>query len=114
MSKVKAIAKNLKMSPYKIRRVANIVRGLDVLQAEQLLESLPHKGATLLNKVVKSARANAVNNNKWNENELVLSEIQINEGPMMKRFQARARGRIFPVISRTSHISVSVTSKGEN
>lgn len=112
-TEVKAIAKYVKVSPYKVRRVANLVRGLNVNKAEQLLLNLPHKGASLLYKVVKSAKSNAVNNNQCNESDLVVASVQINEGPMMKRARPRARGRMFQVIKRTSHIIVTVSIKGE-
>lgn len=108
-----AIAKYIKISPYKVRRVANLVRGMNVVKAEQLLQSLPHKGALLLSRVVKSAKSNAINNNQYNESDLIISSVQINEGPMMKRSRPRARGRMFQIIKRTSHIIVAVSLKGE-
>jgi large subunit ribosomal protein L22 len=111
---VKAIAKYIKMSPFKIRRVAKLIRGSSVLSAEQLLQNLPQKGAFCLKKVLVSAKSNAVNNHKLIASELFISEIQVNEGPMMKRFQARARGRIFEIQKKSSHVLITVTPKGDS
>jgi large subunit ribosomal protein L22 len=105
---VKAFAKYLKISPYKLRRVANLVRGHNVRYAQVLLKALPHKGARLIEKVLDSAAANASHNFGLNPDQMIVSELLINEGSHMKRFQPRARGRIYKIIKRTSHISLSL------
>ena len=102
-------AKYIRISPSKVRRVANIVRGKNVDDAIQILKNLPHKGAALLLKVVNSAKANAINNNKYNESTLSVPYIMVNEGPTMKRFRPVGRGRIYGILKRTSHIIVGVT-----
>ncbi|MDA1353007.1 MAG: 50S ribosomal protein L22 [bacterium] len=109
---VRAQAKFLKGSAKKIRRVANEVRGLPVTHALSLLKSLSHRGADLLYNVVKSAASNAAHNNKEDLGNLVISTLLIDEGPYSTRFRARARGRIFPIIKKTSHITVGVQSRG--
>ena len=107
-------SKYIRISPSKVRRVAKLVRGKSVTEATQILSNLPHKGAFLLLKVIKSAKANAVNNSKLNENELQLPLILINEGPTFKRFRPVGRGRIFGILKRTSHIIVGVHEKKGN
>ena len=103
-----AIAKYQRISPYKVRRVSNLIRGKNVQQAIDILNNLPHKGARVLLKVVQSAKSNAVNNHKLTEKNLVLDTVMINEAPMIKRFKPRARGRMFRIVKRNSHISVIV------
>ena len=108
-SLVKAIAKYVRMSPFKLRRIANVVRGKSVDDAIGILNSMPHKGARLILQVLVSAKANAEHNNKV-VSGLFISELLICEGPRLKRFQARARGRMFQIIKRTSHIQVGLNS----
>lgn len=110
---VKASTKHQKISAYKLRRVANVVRGKQVDSALAILKTLPHKGAALIEKVLKSAIANATHNFGLPASTLVLSEIMINEGPHGKRFQPRARGRIYKILKRTAHINLCV-SQGPN
>ncbi len=109
LSIVSAEAKYVRMSPFKIRRVAKLVRGMCVLDALNMLKRLPHKGARLLYGVMYSAKSNAENNSKISDS-LIVSEILINEGPRIKRFQPRARGRMCEIIKRTSHIYVGLNS----
>lgn len=104
-------AKYIRISPSKVRRVANLVRGKSVTEAVQILNNLPHKGASLLLKVIKSAKSNAVNNNKLNELNLQLPLILVNEGPSLKRFRPVARGRMHGIIKRSSHIIVGVNER---
>lgn len=111
-AEIKAHAKFVRGSAKKIRRVANEVRGLPVPRALSLLKNLSHKGATLLYTTVKSAASNAVHNNNEDINNLVVSTLLIDEGPRFTRFRARARGRIFPIIKKTSHITVGVQNRG--
>ncbi len=101
---------NIRISPYKLRRVANVVRGKETIYAESLLKQLPHKGAKLLLKIVQSAVANARNNSDVID-PLYISELMVNEGSHFKRFQPKARGRIYKIIKRTSHVSLLLSSK---
>ena len=103
----RAHAKYLRISASKVRRVADIVRKKPYSEAIAILDTLPHKGARLLRKVIKSAAANALyNNKKLDEEMLYISELQVNEGPTMKRVWPRARGRADRLLKRTCHISV--------
>jgi len=107
---VQASSKYLKISPYKLIRVANLIRGQYAGYAKVLLRALPHKGARLLEKVLDSAMANANHNFGLSSEQMVISELLVNEGSHMKRFQPRARGRIFKIIKRSSHISIKLGS----
>ncbi len=105
----RAIAKYLMVSPSKVRPVADLVRRKTYAEAVAILEAMPQKGAGLLSKVVKSAAANAlVQNKKLDEEMLFLKEIRIDEGPRLKRVWARSHGRRDILLKRMSHISVVV------
>jgi large subunit ribosomal protein L22 len=111
----KATASYISMSPFKLRRVANVVRGLPVERALAVLQSLPHRGAKVIGDVIRSAAANAVNNSGAAGKRLKVAQLLINEGPRHKRFQPRARGRIYQILKRTCHVSVGLESfEGEN
>ena len=102
-----ALAKAVRMSPIKLRRIANIVRGLEVEQALSVLKRSANKGSDLIYEVVKSAKSNAIHNQKISS-KLVISELMINEGPKFKRFQPKARGRMYQITKRTSHVFVGL------
>ncbi|MBN1799090.1 MAG: 50S ribosomal protein L22 [Spirochaetales bacterium] len=103
----KAQLKFILISPFKIRRIADKVRKKPYNEAIALLESLPHKGARILKKVIKSAAANAIyHNKKLDEDMLYIRELQINEGPRMKRIWPRARRRADILLKRFSHVFV--------
>jgi len=104
-----AHAKYLRMSPYKVRRIADEVRRKPYTDAIAVLEALPHKGARLLKKVIQSAAANALYANKnLDEDGLYIRELQVNEGTRMKRIWPRARGRADRLLKRSCHISVTM------
>ena len=102
---------HIRISPYKLRRVANVVRGKESILAEALLKQLPQKGARLLLKILQSAIANARYQSPGENKSLFISELMVNEGSHFKRFQPRARGRIYKVIKRTCHVNLSVSTK---
>ena len=106
-----AKAKYIKSSPFKLRRIADVVRGKSVEEAGFILKNMPQKSAALLKKVIDSAANNLLVNNK-NEKPAYISNIVINEGPRSKRFQPRARGRMYQIIKRSSHIYVGVDPIG--
>ena len=112
-----ATAKFLMVSPTKVRPIANIVRKKPYTEAVAILENLPQKGALFLRKVIKSATANAlVQNKQLDEEMLYICDLQINEGPRLRRIWPRARGRRDILIKRMSHISVvldEITEKGD-
>ena len=106
---VSATAKQLPISPRKIRLVADQVRGKEVGLALDMLNYNTQKGAALVRKVLESAIANAENNEGADVDELKVSRIYVNEGRTMKRGRPRARGRIDRIFKRTSHVTVTVT-----
>ncbi|GHT58154.1 50S ribosomal protein L22 [Spirochaetia bacterium] len=105
----KAITKYLIASPFKIRPVANLIRRKPYPEAMSLLENMPHKGARLLRKTVKSAASNALGQNKQlDEDMLYVRDVLVDEGPRMKRVWFRARGRADTLLKRMCHITVVV------
>ena len=107
----KAIAKSLRIAPRKARLVADLVRGKSINDALVILANTNRAASPLIDKVVKSATANAINNHSMNEETLFIKEILINEGPTLKRFRPRAKGSASPIMKRTSHISVVVAER---
>jgi large subunit ribosomal protein L22 len=104
-----AKTKYLIASPFKIRPVADLVRLKPYPEAMSILESMPHKGARLIRKTVKSAASNALSlNKKLAEDMLYVRRIQIDEGPRMKRIWFRARGRADMLLKRMCHITVVI------
>ncbi len=109
----KASVKHLMISPVKLRRIADIIRNKPHSESIALLENLPQKGSLYLRKVIQSAAANAlVQNKKLDEDMLYIKELQIQEGPRMKRIWPRARGRRDILIKRMSHVFVIVDEIG--
>jgi len=105
----KAISKFLIGSPFKIRPVADLVRRRTYPEAISILENMPHKGAKLIRKTVKSAASNALSDNKkLDEDMLYVKEIFIDEGPRLKRIWFRGRGRADMQLKRLCHITVVV------
>lgn len=101
------------LSPQKMRLVANQIRGMSVDKAINLLTFSNKKGATIIKKVLESAIANAENNDGADIDELKVSEIQVNQGPTMKRLRPRARGRADRILKRTSHLTLTVVENGK-
>jgi large subunit ribosomal protein L22 len=100
--------RNARISPQKVRLIADEVRGLPVEKAEQLLAFSPQKAAQMVKKVLLSAVANAEHNDGADIDELTISTIMVDEGPTMKRGRARAKGRGTRILKRTSHITLTV------
>ncbi|EDY85369.1 ribosomal protein L22 [gamma proteobacterium HTCC5015] len=96
-------------SAQKARLVADQIRGLPVERAVELLQFSPKKSSALVKKVLESAVANAEHNEGADIDELTVSAVFVDEGPTMKRFQARAKGRGNRILKRTSHITVTVS-----
>ncbi len=105
-----ARARYVRMSPMKVRRVVDLVRGMPVGQAASVLRFAQQSAAGPVAKLVASAVANAENNFDLDPATLVISTITVDEGPTMKRFQPRAQGRAYRIRKRTSHITVEVTA----
>jgi len=99
--------KNIRISPYKLRRVADIIRGKRVQVARSLLSALPHNGSVVLLKLVDGALANARNNHgAGGSSEFVVDKVLVNGGPVSKRFQPKGRGRIYQILKPTSHVYI--------
>ena len=105
-----AIARHVRMTPMKVRRVIDLVRGMDVTQALTVLQFAPQAASEPVGKVLDSAIANATNNFKLDPDTLVVREAYVDEGPTLKRFRPRAQGRAYRIRKRTSHITVVVES----
>jgi large subunit ribosomal protein L22 len=103
---VEAKVKYIRMSPRKIRLVADIIRGLEVNQAIDQLNNTTKKAVQPLEKLINTAVANAVNNFELEKDNLLIKEIRVDEGPTLHRWMPRARGRATPIRKRTSHISL--------
>ena len=111
----RAVSKFLLTSPFKIRPVADIVRRRPYPEAISLLENMPQKGARLIRKTVKSAASNALAGNKQlDEDMLYIRDIQIDEGPRLKRVWFRGRGRADTILKRMCHITVVVDETGQS
>ena len=105
--------KYARISAFKAREVTREIQGLPVSAALDLLAFTPRKAALLISKTLKSAIANAENNNNLKADTLVVREAVVGEGPTLKRFQPKARGSAGPIRKRTSHIRIVVTDEIE-
>jgi len=108
---VKAVAKYVRISPQKLRKVAHVVKGQPVEKGLNMLTFMPQKAAGLIEKVVRSAASNADSNHGIDVDELIVKNLLIDKGPVLKRFRARARGRGSRILKRTSHITVILSEK---
>jgi len=107
---VRALAKNVRISPRKARLVTDLIRGRSVPEARTILAFTERHAAVEVEKVLRSAVANAESNPAlhWNGDDLVIAEVFVDEGPTLKRFRPRARGRVGPIKKRTCHITIQV------
>ncbi|MBN1403780.1 MAG: 50S ribosomal protein L22 [Opitutales bacterium] len=103
---VQATTKFVRISPTKIRDLARVIRGKRAEDAVNLLRFIPRKGARLLSKTLKSAMANAENNNNLSADSLVITKVLVDEGPAIKRFKPAARGSAHPFKKRITHINI--------
>ncbi|MFI4954357.1 MAG: 50S ribosomal protein L22 [Gammaproteobacteria bacterium] len=106
-----AILRQAKISPQKARLVADQIRGLHVENALDVLNFSHKKAAIMLKKLLESAIANAENNDGADIDELRVKEIFVDQGPMLKRMQPRAKGRGCRILKRSSHITITVAEK---
>jgi large subunit ribosomal protein L22 len=112
----KATARYIRVTPMKARRVVDLIRGKQALEAVAVLEFAPQAASEPVRKVVQSAIANArvkadVASEAFDERDLVVREAYVDEGPTLKRFQPRAQGRAYRIRKRTSHITVVVAPR---
>ncbi len=108
---VRAVGKYLRISPYKVRLVADLVRGKKVDEALTILKFLPKKSGRLINKTLRSALANAENARTIDVDTLFIKVILVDEGPKLKRWRPRAMGRATRILKRTSHITMVLAEK---
>lgn len=110
---VRAKARFMRVAPRKARLVADQVRGLPVPEAQTLLRFNTRGAARDIAKLIDSAAANAENNHELVADELLIADIRVDEGPTLKRWRARARGRATRIEKKTSHVSVALTPSEE-
>jgi large subunit ribosomal protein L22 len=113
MDEVRAQARFVRGSHYKLRRFADLVRGKDALEAVDILGTMPGANCDRVLRVIKSAIANAENNHDFDAAEMYVKEIYIDEGPVMRRWRPRARGRATPIRKKLSHITVKLAPREE-
>src|SRR5690349_21480774 len=106
----RAVARYVRVSPMKARRMVDLVRGLPAKEALTVLQFAPQAASEPVYKVLASAVANAENNERLDPDSLLVSEIFVDEGPTLKRFRPRAQGRAYRIRKRTCHITVAVES----
>jgi large subunit ribosomal protein L22 len=106
----RAIARHVRISPTKARRVVNLVRGLPAKEALTVLRFAPQAASEPVYKVLASAVANAENNERLDPDSLLVAEAYVDEGPTLKRFRPRAQGRAYRIRKRTCHITIVVES----
>ncbi len=111
--KVRAQAKYVRQSPSKVRLVLDLVRGMPVEDAMATLDFTNRRAAPTIKKVLESAVANAEHNYALDAEELIIAEAYADEGPTLKRWRPRARGRATRINKRTSHITIVVADEDE-
>src|SRR5690606_1818344 len=109
----KAVARTVRIAPRNSRLVVDLIRGKQVGEAVAILRHTPKAASPIVEKVLKSAVANAEHNYEMDVNNLVITEAYVNEGPTLKRFRPRAQGRASAINKRTSHITLVVSEKKE-
>ncbi len=106
-----AVAKYVRVSPYKVRTVLSLIRGKSVTEAEAILDHLPNGGAAPTKKVLMSAVANAEHNQGMDRGDLIVAECFADGGTSLKRMQPVSKGRGHAILKRTSHITVILDVK---
>jgi large subunit ribosomal protein L22 len=104
----KAYLPHIRISPSKVKIVIDLIRGKSVNDALAILKFTPKRASVIVSKLVESAAANAVNNGNASRDDLKVAAVFVGAGPTLKRFQPRQRGQGFPILKRTSHLTVVV------
>ncbi|MDY3257599.1 MAG: 50S ribosomal protein L22 [Ruminococcus callidus] len=107
----RAYLRNERIAPRKVKIVLDLIRNKPVDVALATLELTPKAASPIVAKLLKSAIANAENNNGMSRDELYVSECYVNAGPTLKRIMPRAKGSAFRILKRTSHITIAVSEK---
>ncbi|MDJ0676298.1 MAG: 50S ribosomal protein L22 [Calothrix sp. MO_167.B42] len=105
---VKAIVRYVRMSPLKVRRVLDQIRGRSYREALIILEFMPYRACGPVLKLLRSAAANAEHNEGLDRAQLIITQAYADQGPVLKRFQPRAQGRAYQIRKPTCHITISV------
>ncbi|MDQ0190409.1 50S ribosomal protein L22 [Alicyclobacillus cycloheptanicus] len=112
-TQARAVARYIRIAPRKVRLVVDLIRGKRVGEALAILKFTPRGASPVVEKVLRSAVANAENNHNLDVDNLFVKEVFVDQGPTLKRFHPRAQGRAYSVFKRTSHITVVVAEKKE-
>jgi large subunit ribosomal protein L22 len=107
-TEVKAIARYVRMSPHKVRRVLDQIRGRSYREALIILEFMPYRACDPILKVLRSAAANAEHNVGLDRSQLQITQAFADQGPSLKRFRPRAQGRAYQIRKPTCHITIAV------
>lgn len=111
--KIIAKTKSVKISPRKMRLVAGLIKNKSVEKAFEALAGTQKRASLVIEKTLKSALANALNNAKLEKDNLIIDKVEVNEGTVLKRYHPSTRGRIHPYKKRSSHITIVLKEKGE-
>lgn len=107
----RAIAKNIRIAPRKVNVVVNLIKGKQIDEAYAILKYTPKLASPMLEKLLKSAEANAVNNNSLSRDALYVADCFANQGPVLKRIIPKARGSAAKIHKRTSHVTLVLKEK---
>jgi len=107
----KAIARQVRIAPRKVRLVVDLIRGKSIGEAYSILKNTPKRSSLVVEKLLKSAVANAEHNYQLEQENLIVKEVFVGEGKTMKRMQPHAQGRAFQILKRTSHIYLTVAER---
>jgi large subunit ribosomal protein L22 len=107
----RAIARHIRIAPRKIRVVIDLIRGKNVGEAFAILKHTPKVGSEVVEKVLKSAAANAEHNYDMNADNLYVAAAYVDQGPTLKRIHPRSRGQAFKILKRSSHVTLVVKER---
>lgn len=107
----RAYARNVRMTPRKIKILCDLIRGHGVQNAQAIILNTPKASAEVMIKLLRSCMANAENNHSMDVDSLYISQVFVTPGPTMKRMRPRAQGRAFRILKRTSHITMVLAEK---
>ena len=107
----RAVASHIRIAPRKVRIVVDLIRGKQVGEAFAILKHTPKVASEVVEKVLKSAAANAEHNYDMNADDLFVSQAFVDQGPTLKRIHPRSRGQAFKILKRTSHITLVVKER---
>lgn len=105
-----AIAKYLRLSSKKVRRILDQIRGKKYTEAILILNFIPYRASKSIKKVLESAVSNTIRQHGYTKNNLIIISAFADEGPFLKRFKARAQGRAFPIHKPTCHITIKLAN----